>query len=159
MKIRFVLLAVLLLVSSAFALTEVQDVTLDSTEEMGMTVQAKRMKDGTYEFTVTRFLTTELKHYPGAEIGDVIFEDSADLEIRGGDKLLGKTRVAPDKKGANLVYSFILARDCIAPSRFAVVETVRFKEDKWPRPLGRVMFDVNLADIDKRLTATAPQHP
>lgn len=164
-------LFLLLMTLPAFALLEVQTVTPDSTEESGMTLKYQRAKDGTYTFTVTRYPARELLSWPGARLADLEFHDAAELEIRTGDqsgdqsgdaaktKLLAKTRVASEEREGTRIYVFSLARECIAHSRFTVYENVQHKDATQLRRLGGSLFEVNLAEIDRRLKAAVPLHP
>jgi hypothetical protein len=160
MKMRLVLsLAVLLLVPPAFASLIVYKVTPDSTADGGATAQYRRLNDGTYSFTFTRYLANETASWPGSKVSDLNVTDIATLEIRSGDKLLARTSVAGEAKDDTMVFSFTLARECIAQSHFTLSEYVQHKDPAQPRFLGGVMFELDLSDIDKRLQATTPQHP
>ncbi|HEY0073833.1 MAG TPA: hypothetical protein VGB77_07000, partial [Abditibacteriaceae bacterium] len=156
-------LIILLIISPALALLEVQDVTPDSTEESGMTVKFKRSKEGAYTFTVTRYLKAEALSWPNSQPSDLIVENMVELEIRKGDKLFGKMRLAPQKQKENskdkIVYVFDLARECIRDSRLSIWENVRHKDDTRPHRLGGSLFQLNFAEIDLRIQASIPQHP
>jgi hypothetical protein len=156
-------LLVLLIISPALALLEVQDVTPDSTEESGMTVKFKRSKEGVYTFTVTRYLKAEALSWPNTEPGDLIVENMAELEIRKGDKLFGKMRLAPQKQEENskdkIIYVFDLAKECIRDSHLSIWENARHKDDSQPRRLGGSLFQLNFVEIDRRIQASIPQHP
>lgn len=158
------LLIVALIISPALALLEVQDVTPDSTEESGMTVKFKRAKEGAYTFTVTRYLKAEALSWPNSQPSDLIVENMAELEIRKGDKLFGKMRLAPQKQEEpntdKIIYVFDLSKDCIRDSRLSIWENVRHKENAQPRRLGGgSLFQLNFAEIDRRIQASIPQHP
>jgi hypothetical protein len=160
MKTRFILpLLVLLLLTPALALLLVSKVTPESTAEGGATMQYRRLNDGTYTFTFTRHMASELRTLPDSKLPDLNFNNFAMLEVRSGDKLLASTRVAGEAKDGTIVYNFTLARDCIAQSRFLMSEYVENKDPARPRFFGDMMYELDLADIDKRLRAAVPEHP
>ncbi len=147
MKIRFVATAVLLSLISvpAFALISVQTVTPQSTKEDGITVETAKRPDGTFGFTITRYLDKEQK-FPADHQWTI--KRTANLEIRNAAKLLLSTQVAGETKKDTVVYWFALSREMLATTRFSIYEHSRAS-------LGGSMYEFKLPDFVPPL----PLHP
>lgn len=146
MKVRLAATVVLSLICiPAFALTEVQTVTPQSTKADGVTVETAKRPDGTFSFTITRYLDKESR-IP-ADSQEKI-ERAANLEIRTPTKLMLATRVDGDTTKETIVYWFALSREMVASARFSISE-------RTPTQLGRSLYEFNLPDFLPPL----PLHP
>lgn len=147
MTIRVVATAVLLSLISvpAYALTEIQIVTPKSTKEEGVTVETAKRPDGTFGFTITRYLDKEPKLPADSQQA---IRRTATLEIRTPDRLMLATRVDGETTKDTVVYWFALSREMLASTHFSISE-------RSPAQLGSSRYDFNLLDFVPPL----PLHP
>ena len=158
MKIRLVAALLLLLIGSpAFAIWEVASITPNSTKDDGMTVAVAKRADGTFGFTITRYLDVGEK--PPAD-APAIMRRTARLEIHAADnpaKLLLETTVAGETQKDTIIYRFSIARELLAGARFSVSERDEATgpgAEKFQR-VGGVIYEAKLPDFIPLL----PLHP
>lgn len=148
------ILAALLLFSPAKALAAklLSQMTPDNLQRSGFTMQVENRTDGTVAFTLSRELAKARSFEPGS---DLRLRRSATLKVMGRSGLLAECAVEPTEKNGTLTYRFVLARDCVADSRFTLAEIEDYKEGMGDGYLGGgTFFEFRLEHFDEQPTGT-----
>ena len=113
------------------------EMTPESLQHSGCSMQVESRKDGTVAFTLARDLAKARSFEPGS---DLRLRRSATLKIVGKSGLLAECAVEPREKNHTLTYRFVLARECVAASQFTLAEIEDYKEEVGEGYLGGGTF-------------------
>jgi hypothetical protein len=120
-------LAVLLFLAptEAQALKISAEMTPDSLQQSGFSMQVENRKAGTVEFTLSRDLSKARSFGPDS---DLRVSRSATLKVFGKSGLVADCEGEPEERKSTLTYRFVIARDCVPDSHFTLAEIDDYKD-------------------------------
>ena len=121
--------------TTAYATKLLATVTPDSLQAHGFSMRTENQKDGTVEFTLIRDLS-KAKSFP-ADSGLQVSR-SATLRVVAQSGFCAECDVAPNTRNQQntITYRFTLTRDCIAHSRFTLVEDDDYRDQTQEHLIG-----------------------
>ena len=142
--------------TTAYAAKLLATVTPDSLQAHGFSMRTENQKNGTVEFTLIRDLS-KAKSFP-ADSGLQVAR-AATLRVVAQSGFCAECGVAPSTRNQKntITYRFTLTRDCIAHSRFTLVEDDDYRDQTLEHLIGGgTHYEFDLALFAKPSNDKAP---